>query len=281
MPRVLYDFEHGARGTEGSTRFYDQHKDEFSRFVEAWVFNPFGSDDPALLGFFHESQDQVTSGPRRPAMPALVLIDKNGDQLWLRSTGMSGGEGRGGALRVLRDAGFDTSDGLNRHYVDGKSVLYDDPNKPAVEGDLAVHNGRIVKLVNFDSRTHGDDAAQAAAWWSKATVSTGWLAEARMLKLYGYSRISEKFGHFGYHLIARGKSGREAWLQFPDYPDPVEWQKWEKDIHPFWEWQNPVLEEIFASVGMEVSLSDNRGRFRKFMSNIKPRKDVISWGDIE
>jgi hypothetical protein len=54
-----------------------------------------------------------------------------------------------------------------------------------------------------------------------------------------------------------------------------------KDIHPFWEWQNPVLEEIFASVGMEVSLSDNRGRFRKFMSNIKPRKDVISWGDIE
>src|SRR5664279_2733165 len=94
--RILFDIKEGSPGdTYASIAFYEKHKKEFGQFVEAWVFDPNGTDEASLLGFFDVSpwQQNRRDHPPSAASPNFVLIDENGDQLWLSGAAIMGGTG--------------------------------------------------------------------------------------------------------------------------------------------------------------------------------------------
>lgn len=103
--RVVFDVEHGCDGsTDESVSFYQEHRDDFGPFVEAWVFNV-NTNEAVAAGFIRRAVDDPPgSAPPRLREPGLVLIDELGDQMWLAGAASVGGTGRSGAISILRDA---------------------------------------------------------------------------------------------------------------------------------------------------------------------------------
>ncbi|WIG18384.1 hypothetical protein [Kocuria rosea] len=272
--------------------FYEEHKDEFGQFVEAWAFDP-NSDEAVVAGFFRPQEER--SGARASEPPGLrtagvVLIDKQGDQLWLGHAGTVGGTGRGGAIRILRDAGFDVGvDGvdtikLRSHYVDGEPdpnfflPYYQKHESLHLEGHLcASRAGAAVKTISAD-----DDVDQSGIlkWWDQATGPYSWLGNISRLMLFSSPEKSESCGYYGYQLIAVGSTGREAWIHFPGpriYKNQTESTVRQelRRFEPVAQSMDAAIENIFSSAGFPIQLRDERNWVTRKLFP-KERPDIIS-----
>jgi|SRR5664279_512541 len=286
--RILFDIKEGSPGdTYASIAFYEKHKKEFGQFVEAWVFDPNGTDEASLLGFFDVSpwQQNRRDHPPSAASPNFVLIDESGDQLWLSGAAIMGGTGANGAVRILYDAGFDIAPDTHhfaRHFVNRLPVRsrFDNSRYFAILGKQVIYDNRVVKLLDLtaDPQRYMWGLEDFQEWWAAATDADGWLGEVTQLTLYGDSATSNKHHHYGYQLLARGAGQREAWVRFaePYYRDgdtPQEMKRERKRL----EWLDECLETVYASVGEPRQFVDRRNPILRAVLPHGGRSDVDVW----
>lgn len=291
---VLFDEEHGSgQSTSRSVEFYESHKDEFGRFVEAWAFDT-NSDEAVVAGYFRSRNGERTgpfaNEPPRPRRAGVVLIDSHGDQMWLGQAGTTGGEGRSGAIRILRDAGFDVgTDGvdsirLGTHYLDGELAPEPFPrnsqrnNLLHLRGDLCVSpEGAAAKRISAEENV---DQSGILDWWDQATGPDSWLEKVTRMMLFSSPETSKQNGYYGYQLIAVGSSGREAWIYFPvpeiyEHQDALAVRQELRHFKPVSQSMDVAIEEIFASAGFGIQLRDERNWAIKKLFP-KKRPDTIS-----
>jgi hypothetical protein len=91
----------GGGITRRSLQAWGEHRQLFGTFIEARVY---ASSDGAVIDGRLCWWDK---GILLPVAPAMVLIDDQGNELWLSGTPCGyTGEGSGGAERILREEGF-------------------------------------------------------------------------------------------------------------------------------------------------------------------------------
>jgi hypothetical protein len=96
---VLIVTDDGAGITVGSVEVWENNRGLFGTFVEARVYAY--SDGAMIDGRLCRWRID------RPDAPKMVLIDDQGNELWLSGTPCGyGGQGAGGAVRILRQEGF-------------------------------------------------------------------------------------------------------------------------------------------------------------------------------
>lgn len=279
---VLFDAENpDEKGfIPDAEEFYHEHKDEFGPFVDAWVFAP-GTDEAVVTGFFRRSRD-TPFDPSSGELPylskaGLVLIDKQGDQMWLTHAGTSGAGGRGVAIRILNDAGFDLGPnglGLDTHFVDRKCGH--DPFHPRVgnrllelQGQVTISaNGAAVKCIAVEK---SENQSKLFKWWYSAIGPASWLEDVTSLTFYINPQISKIHGHYGYQLIAVGSTGREAWIHIPvpvitDSMTPEYQRQQVRNFDPIRLSLDRAVEQIFGSADFEISLQDKRPWFLRKLS---------------
>lgn len=287
---VLFDAENpDEKGfIPDAEEFYHKHKDEFGPFVDAWVFAP-GSDEAVVTGFFRRSRD-TPFDPSSGELPylskaGLVLIDERGDQMWLTHAGTSGAGGRGVAIRILNDAGFNMGPdglGLDTHFVDRKWAH--DPFHPReknrllnLEGQVSISaNGSAVKCIAAEKT---ENQSALFKWWYSAIGPGTWLEDVTSLNLYLNPRISEIHGHYGYQLIAVGSTGREAWIHLPmpvisDSMTPEHQRQQVRRFAPIQISLDRAVEQIFGSADFDINLTDERFWLLRRLSP-RERPDII------
>lgn len=287
--RVVFDVEHGCHGaTDESESFYQENKDDFEPFVEAWVFNS-SSDEAVVAGFVRQDLQERPEGlPPMLRKPGVVLIDELGDQMWLAGAGSSGGRGRGGAFHILGDAGFDLGpDGLRLacHYVDRQPTV--DPFSPyeqkqnllSLPGGLSI--SRMGTAVKYTAVERPEDQSWIAEWWQAATGPDSWLEEVDRLKFFASPEVSTSHGYYDHQLVAVGSTKREVWIRFPVAPDvegrkPADARRMLESFSTTGEAVDSTIETIFAFVGANPQLRDGRGWLARHLAP-RERPELVEW----
>ena len=291
-PRVVIDFEERSEygDPQSSLRTFDEFRPSFSGFREAWLFH--GSAGPLVRCFYYPPSSPERFGIPRGQGPKMVLIDDQGDQLWL--SGICCGEPgtrADGAMTVLTAAfpallsapgPFLDSLGLydEMHVVDGDLVsvrLLTESPPVAPPGKTFTREGRLVCRMEFDK--DGTTSLDLRALWTRATEPQGWLGRPASLTLYDDRARSEGAGHEGCQLVAVGESGRELWLQFPE-PDTYE------RLSPgaarvsyagaFTEYE-AVKADVFRGVGADIDPPHDRPWRDRILLKHRVPPAVINW----
>ncbi len=281
-PRVVFDLEQAGPSIRTDTapdsvQFFLANQHRFKQFVEAWAFDC-GDEDPLAKGFFREAADHRQDAPPAAATPSLVLIDRFGDQLWISGLKLREPSGQRIALAVLDEAGFEIDHHcLARHYVDRRAVPgeadWADRTPFQLAGETAVYARRSVKLLRVDSDQTGRDVLR---WWNTARGPNSWLGTAEHLALYGSSAISRARHYYGFHLVALGSTGRQAWIQFPEPVIDTAPRRRRRAIRDGYWWVDEAIEQIFGSVGKVLQLRDQRRALARLVPP-EPRPSVIYW----
>ena len=163
IPRLVIDFEQGAGygDATGSVRVFTEFAPTFTRFREIWLFHR-----PAaamVRGFYYPLSAPDRYGIPRGQGPKMVLIDDQGDQLWLSGVGCGGqGARTDGAMTVLTAvwpdlrqnptlADLHSADEM--HVLEGilvSSRLLTDPAPVAPPGKTFVRDGRLACRMEYD-----------------------------------------------------------------------------------------------------------------------------------
>jgi hypothetical protein len=224
--------------TQDSIHYFQRHRGEFGEFIEANVF--FLSEDMVESGFY-EVSDSDTSRLDRFQMAktgSLVLRDAAGNELWLTGC-LCGyrGEGVGGSMTVLKEAGFPSDltellpyyrvaslrKGSNVAVVARESVYYQYLGEDFRDGDeMVIVDGRIPAMVltsrNLPAERLREKCELYLDEWIDSPLTVTLFISDEEARLRGYSYPSEK--PKSYNLIIRGSSSRELWLRVP-LPDEL------------------------------------------------------------
>ncbi len=290
-PRIWIDVEHGARfgsPVAGIDTFRN-----FSRVTgpvrEVWLFHDRTS--PLLRGFYYPvATHQRFAVPRRMG-PGMVVIDRNGDQMWFSGASCGPGEKAEAAAGILAGIGYTlpaASDGNasplapydEMHVVDGHlcgTRPIGDPVPAAPPGRTFVRGRRLVNRMEFDKG--GVTAQDFRQLWEMAVEPDGWLGRPAGLLLYDSRRRAEDSGHDGCQLIARGESGRELWLQLPEPDDFDRIAPGRRRPHfegAVTEYDS-VKQSIFREVGVEIAPPDDRSLRDKLMGRHRPPPPMTRW----
>ncbi len=290
-PRIWIDVEHGARF--GSPAASIDAFTEFSQVMapvrEVWLFHR--PTSPLLRGFSYPIAAHQRFSVPRGTGPGMVLIDRNGDQMWLGGASCGPSEKADAAVGILEGIGYaipaapgentsplDPFDEL--HFVDGLlrgDRLVGDPVPAIPPGRTFVRNRRLVNRMEFDKG--GVTAQDLRQLWEMAVEPDGWLGRPAGLLLYDSRRRAEESGHDGCQLIARGESGRELWLQLPE-PDDFDRlapgrrrPQFEGAVTEY----DAVKRSIFREVGIDIDPPDDRSFRDRLMGRHRPPPAIIRW----
>ena len=290
IPRLVIDYEQGAGygDATGSVRVFTELAPTFTRFREIWLFHR-----PAaamVRGFYYPLSAPDRYGIPRAQGPRMVLIDNQGDQLWLSGVGCGEqGARTDGAMTVLTAVWpdlrqhptlADLHSAAEMQVLEGivvSSRLLTDPAPVAPPGKTFVHAGRFACRMEYDKEeTSPQDLREL---WAQATETHGWLGRPTSLTLYDNRAHSELAGHEGCHLIATGESGRELWLQFPE-PDTFD------RLSPgaarvrytgaFTEYES-IKASIFRAVGLDIDPPDDRPWRDRILGRHRVQPAVVHW----
>lgn len=290
-PRVVIDFQERAvfGDPESSLRSFEDLRRSFGRCREVWLFN--GPAAPLVRCFYYPPSAPDRYGIPRGQGPKAVLIDENGDQLWL--SGISCGEAgaRSDVAATVLTAVFadlpvgglwldslPLSDEM--HFLEGDLVgtrPLTEPSPVAPPGKTFIRNGRLVCRMEYDKDS--TTPLDLRTLWALATEPHGWLGRPLSLVLYDDRTRSEGAGDEGCQLVAVGESRRELFLQFPE-PDTYE------RLAPgatrvnyagaFTEYE-AVKAEIFRSVGAQLDQPDDRRWRDRILLRYREPPPVIRW----
>jgi hypothetical protein len=219
----------------------------------------------------------------------MVLIDEQGDQLWLNAASCHDGDRGTAAMTVLTSVDFEvpkTTSGHSAlhgydevHFVD-RALTGTRPRghqvPTAPPGKTFIRNGRLVCRMDFDKG--GVSAGDLRRLWAMSIEPGGWLGRVGELTLYDSSARSEKSGHDGCQLLAGGESGRELWLRLPepDEYDRLSGRRRDPYEGAFTEYQ-ACTRAIFAAVGVEIDPPDDRPWRDRLLGRHRPPPERIHW----
>ncbi|WP_042428014.1 hypothetical protein [Streptacidiphilus anmyonensis] len=156
-----------------SLRFWRDNRSKFGTFVEARAYL---SDDDAIVDGRRFAS--TVSGPQYawPQSPKLVLVDENGDELWLTACCCGyGGTAPGGTEDILIEEGFvDTPEDAARLVADHLVlVLHKGAAQPVEAVPVEVRGNdrdrdtleRWLERLWHEPRIHTDKAMRAASRW--------------------------------------------------------------------------------------------------------------------
>lgn len=291
-PRIWIDVEHGARF--GSPVAGIDTFREFSQVTapvrEVWLFHD--RPAPLLRGFYYPVATHQRFAVPRGAGPGMVVIDRNGDQMWFSGASCGPGVKAEAAARILAEIGWAIPRAASdentsplapfdeMHFVDGH--LQGDrpiglPAPAAPPGRTFVRARRLVNRMEFDKG--GVTAQDLRQLWGMAVEPDGWLGRPADLLLYDSRRRAEESGHDGCQLIARGESGREWWLQLPEPDDFDRIAPGRRRPHfegAVTEYDS-VKQSIFREVGVEIEPPDDRSLRDRLMGRHRPPPQIIRW----
>jgi hypothetical protein len=290
--RVVIDVEQRAvyGDPASSLQAFGEFGPSFAVWREAWLFN--GSAAPLVRCFYYPPSAPDRLGIPRGRGPAMVLIDDQGDQLWL--SGLRCGEAgtvADAARSVLAAVFPERSESLDpvlrslplydeMHVVNGDLVasrLLTQPPPAAPPGKTFVRDGRLVCRMEYDK--DGTTPLDLRALWARATEPFGWLGRPTALTLYDDRAGAEGAGHEGCQLVGVGESGRELWLQLPE---PDTYQRLSPGATrvvyegAFTEYE-AVKADIFRAVGMDIDPPEDRTWRDRILLRHRAQAPVISW----
>jgi hypothetical protein len=255
-PRIWIDVEQGATfGDPADTlAIFREITAVLAPVREVWLFA--GIDAPLIRGFRHPRSLHERYGVPLGRGPGMVLIDGDGDQLWLSGASCDAGGAASAATAILgelgltdavasaiaaprtdarsaRGAGPPTESGApaaavtspaelltsldELHLIDGIVVGHRLAGAPTPPAPPGRTFVRRHRLVTrMEFDKGGVTATDLRSLWALSTEPHGWLAEPTSLTLYETRLRSEESGHDGCQLVAVGASGRELWMQFPE-----------------------------------------------------------------
>ena len=290
-PRVWIDVEQGATfgSPAASVEMLQELSGALGPLTEAWLFCR--DSAPLVRGFYYPTSVHRRLGIPRDRGPQMVLIDEQGDQLWLSGVSCGTGRSAAGALTVLNALGFAVPDlaagqesplaGRDEmHFVDQRLATFrpiDQPVPASPPGKTFVRGGRLVNRMEFDKGSA--NAQDLQGLWAMATEPHAWLGLPTALTLYQSKGRSDESGHDGCQLIVEGESGRELWLQLPepdDYDRLAPGRRREHYEGAFTEYE-AVKRAIFHSVGIEIDPPDGRPWRQRLLGRHPAPPEVISW----
>jgi hypothetical protein len=233
----LFDF---AGSTRKSLRFFEEHADEFDEFVEAFAF--FEEHDAILYGFFDVQPSEPKDNPRFrwPAVPRLILRDRQGAEVWLGGCNCGyGGEGPSGSQEVLRASKFPERLvelippyrilhlDKRRGVIEARKPSSEDARRPAtVSGRAPIWRSEIWIVDGTPTlllgRVRTDELleqwqVQGVEWMPDPVAADLYLDDDAAATADLRYPVAQAWDHYPpiYNLAIRDASGRELWLYVP------------------------------------------------------------------
>ncbi|MGS0684352.1 hypothetical protein ACVBEQ_04180 [Nakamurella sp. GG22] len=290
-PRIWIDVEHGARfgSPAASIDSFTEFRNVTAPVREVWLFHR--PTSPLLRGFYYPLATHQRFAVPRGTGPGMVVIDRNGDQMWFGGASCGPGEKAAAAAGILEEIGYaipaapggstsplapyDEMHFGREHLSGGRPI--GDPVPASPPGRTFVRDRKLVNRMEFDKG--GVSAHDLRQLWRMAVEPGGWLGPPASLLLYDSRRRAEESGHDGCQVIARGESGRELWLQLPE-PDDFDRlapgrrrPQFEGAVTEY----DSVKQSIFREVGIDIDPPDDRSFRDRLMGRHRPPPPIIRW----